>query len=268
MNTRRIKEFYFRKKKLSKNFFENVSFYEKWSKKHILTWIYYLYRYKDISVNKFSDLFVNYENIVFPIKVFSRGSTSLGIIDSKDNEYYLEFSTEYNKMIEYYIGKRKFPCDKTKTFEIAEDGQIILKEIGAIELKEDGNNKDDLFSISYDNKSHMTMANIEKKNATLEIRYTTQNEEFDGKILEYLFEINSKEEYFNDAFLILAKIEDIRKVDSLSIKAISNEEILSEIIVKNRVVTKYSFLERISDSEICLHRRIISEGVDKFITEH
>lgn len=264
----KVKEFYYRKKKLSKNFFENVSFYGKCVEKHILAWIYYLYRYKDTSINRFSDLFVKYEDIVFPITVFSRGRVSLGIIDSKDNEYYFEYSTEYSEMNEYHIGRRKYPCDIGKTFEIAKNGKISLKEMGVIQLKKDGNNKEEIFSINYDHNSKVTTATIQRKNETLEIMYAMQNEEFDDKILEYLFEVNSKDDYFNDVFPILSRIEGIEKVDSLSIKAISNSETLSEIVLENRIVTKYSFLERINNSEICLHRIIISEDVDTFIAEH
>ncbi len=104
----KIKLFFFREKKLMTNFFEGFNF-QKGNRKiklDILTWVYKL-KSKGICINKFSDLWKDCEEIIFPITVFRVESTILKIElrmeDSKGIIWYVTINTLYEDMLNYDI---------------------------------------------------------------------------------------------------------------------------------------------------------------------
>lgn len=90
------------------NFFEGFNF-QKGNRKiklDILTWVYKL-KSKGICINKFSDLWKDCEEIIFPITVFRVESTILKIElrmeDSKGIIWYVTINTLYEDMLNYDI---------------------------------------------------------------------------------------------------------------------------------------------------------------------
>lgn len=262
-----IKQYFYRKKLLRNNLFENVYCDNKRTKKDILYWMFWLHL-KGITINKFSDLFGKYGNIQFPIKVSSWGCTLLTIVDNHNDEYSITYSPyDYKKLETYSIGKRKYPYDKEITFQLTRKNEIIFKQIDVLELNEDNTtHKDDSFSLVYDYQENTTTAVIEQKDLEMEIVYQ-QNQELDNLVLYYLFEIAPKR-YFDDVLPILVGIRELEEINPISIKATKNSEISSEIVITDGIVKKYSFSEKISDSEVCLHQKTLSQTIEEFIVAY
>lgn len=262
-----IKQYSHRRKLLKRNnFFENVCC-DKRDQKDILYWMFWLHR-KGITINKFSDLFRKYSNIQFPIKVYSWGCTLLTIVDNHDDEYSITYSPyNYKKLETYSIGKSKYPYDKEITFQITRKNEIILKQIDVLELNEDNTtHKDDSFSLVYDYQENTTTAVIKQENSEIQIVYE-QNQELDNLVLYYLFEIAPKR-YSDDVFPILIGIRELGEINLISIKATKHSQISSELVITDGIVKKYSFSEKISDSEVCLHQKTLSQTIEEFIVAY
>ena len=262
-----IRQYFYRKKLLRNNFFENVYCDDKRTKKYILYWMFWLHR-KGITIHKFSDLFEKYSNIQFPIRIsYWSSCVVLVIIDNHDDEYYITYSPyDYKKLETYSIGKTKYPYDKEITFQLTPKNEIILKQIDVLELNEDNTTKDDSFSLVYDYQKNTTIGTIKQENSEIEIVYQ-QNGELDNIILYYLFEIASKC-YFNDVFPILVGLRELGEINLMSIKGMEYSEISSELVIADGTVKKYSFTEKISDSEVCLHQKTLFQTVEDFIVAH
>ena len=261
-----IKQYFYRRKLLRNNFFENVCCDNKQTEKEILYWMFWLHR-KGISINKFSDLFGKFINIQFPIKVSSWGNRLLTIVDNHDDVYDITYSPyNYKKLETYSIGGEMSPFSKEITFQLTRKNEIILREIGALQLNEDNTNKEDSFSLVYDYQKNTTTAMIKQENSEIEIVYQ-QNQELDNVVLFYLFEIAPKC-YFDDVFPILIGIRELGELNLISIKATKHSEISSELVITDGIVKKYSFTEKFSDSEVCLHQKTFSQNVKEFINLH
>ena len=77
-----LKTFFSRKFfRLNAHFFDDVCIKDKKLKNHIKSWMFNLKYYKDISINKFSDLFSKFEGIAFPITIYGIAN-HLNIIDA------------------------------------------------------------------------------------------------------------------------------------------------------------------------------------------
>ena len=106
-----------RETSLKEHFFDDVYFdveeleaagiNEKALKDDIMDWKTRLNNSKNISsINKFSDLFIKFEEIVFPITIYGRPH-HLEVKDSVGNKYYLHYSQlNHAKLGEYSIEKR------------------------------------------------------------------------------------------------------------------------------------------------------------------
>lgn len=272
-----------RKDSLEKTFFDNVYFdaeeleaagiNEKVLKDDIMDWMTRLKNSKNISINKFSDLFSKFEEIMFPITLYGRPH-SLKIKDSVGNKYYLHyFQLDYAKLGEYSIGKRFYPYDKEFGYCLKPENEVTLTEGGIIQLDEDGFNGDNSLYIIYNSQSDVTTAILDAKTWELHIAYPLSNHTYDEEISMYLFELANQFKYVDDVSFILEHLSNVLKTlgekYSLTITSYmttnNKKKMLSEICLTDGIVTNYSFSTRPSDSQICLTQMTLSEDLEHFL---
>lgn len=262
-----IKEFFYRLWLLVGGFFDDnveCSWKVKWQ---IAKWMSGVHRFKEVSIDKFSKLLSKYGDISFPIRVFENSDLSVRIV-SKNQTHYLEYFPYENT---YTIWRRNYPLCEDFTFEIINGSKIILTEKGVLKMKKDGTNDNEMgdYSFSYDYQKNMTTVTLKQKKEAIKIVYTLQDEEFDKKILDYLFTIAKPKRIWHDVLPILININDIRKVDNLSIQSMRDSKELSEIVVLDGLVKKYSFSDLKETSEVLYTTRYEKPmSVDVFIAKH
>lgn len=275
-----------RENSLEMHFFDNVYFdaeeleaagiNEKVLKDDIMDWMTRLKNSKNISINKFSDLFSKFEEIMFPITLYGRPH-SLKIKDSIGNKYYLHyFQLDYAKLGEYSIGKRFYPYDKEFGYCLKPENEVTLTDAGIIQLNENGNNGDHSLYIIYNYQSDITAAILNTKTLELQITYPLSNHIYDEEISMYLFEIANQFKYVDDVSFILKHLLNVLKTleekYSLTITSYmptnNKRTMLSEISLTHGIVTNYSFSTRPSDSQICLTQMTICEDLEIFISNH
>lgn len=274
MGFMKLKEFFYRRKLLSKNFFHNVYVSDKILKNKILHWIFYLKRYKHITVNKFEYLFSKFEGIVFPIKVYGV-NCHLTIIDSVGKEYYMIFEPyRWVEIDKYVIGIRLDSYDRDCGYHITPENGIVLRTRGILPLNEDGTNKDYWVTFNYNLKSSTTKAVVLTSNLAIEVSYPSQGDINDDKVSKMLFDVTKENRKVDDVFSIFNFIFKMSKgfenTRSLVIKSIDKKEkqILSEIWLSNGIVEKYTFTKRSSETEISFHKLRPSKKIEEFISEH
>lgn len=267
--SKKMKSFTFRRKLIKNQFFNSVVCNCKETKNSILDWMFNLYKSKNISIDHFSYIFIKYD-IAFPIQISEIGWALFKITDDNGNNHILRYNTSYEE--NYSIERREYPFGKFINFKINELNDIILMKADIIQLRKNNTGKrENMLSFVYDYVKHFTTVGVKhayQKHPYLKITYSLQNEEFDNEVLKLLCEITSFKELFNDVFDIFVGILDIGKIQTLSVKATYASNLLSEITLENGIVKSYSFTQKISESETCLHNNFISKKVDKFINEH
>ena len=265
-----IKEFFYRLWLLVGGFFDDnveCSWEVKWQ---ITKWISRIHRFKGVSINKFSDLFSKYEDISFPIRVLKNSDLSV-LVESKNDTLNLDWwYPSYDRS--YVIWKRKYPLCEDFTFEITEKNEIILKAKGVLMLKEDGTNDNERgdFNFSYDYEKNETTATLKQEKKTIKIVYTSQDKEFDKKILNILFGISFPRIIFHDVIPIFININNIRMPENLSIKSMQDSKELSEIVVLAGKVKKYSFsvIKDTSETLYTEHYKKDPRCVEDFISKY
>lgn len=260
--------------------FEN-KFINKRVKESISNWMFNLEKFKKIKIKKFKDLFSEFSEIVFPIKIVDsygyRYGLDIIIIDNEGKKYYmLKIDIwKYDEMETYSIGRRNSPLepliDREFCYKISKDNTITLMEIGAMKLKPDGTNDDILVNFCYNSQNNTTVATVSVSKTTKEmkIHYPTMNNDFDKKILEYLFHINEGNFYYYDVFPILKwMLLTISEEDvSLSITAEIEKEIYSEIYIVNGIVQIYTKTEIINEEEMRINKVIFAKRLEEFLTK-
>lgn len=274
MGFMKLKEFFYRRKLLSKNFFHNVYISDRILKKKILHWIFYLKRYKDVSIDKFEYLFSKYEEIVFPVKVYGINS-HLTIKDSIGKEYYLIFDPyRWKEFDKYVIGIRSDSYDRDCGYHITPENDIVLRTRGILPLNEDGTNKDYWITFNYDLKSSTTKAVVATSNSAIEVSYPSQSDINDEKISEMLFDVANENKNVDNVFSIIAVLfkmtKGLNETHSLAIKSVDkgDKQILSEILLSNGIVEKYTFTKRSSETESCFHKLRPLKKIEEFISEY
>ena len=235
--------------------------------------------YKDISIAKFTNLFDNFEGIVFPITIYGY-PRHLQIKDNAGNHYYLWYSTfDYENMEDYTIGVRTKHLDTEFTYRLNKNKEIVLKELWILQLDGDGNNTNNRIRFYYFNHNSedlITTAVLQTDTSKLEIHYPSVDSSQDEQIAAHLFDLGNKFTYIDDVSCVLVHISDILKKSNqkysltmTSYQIINKEKIiLSEICLSYGVITKYSFTTRTSDSQHSLNTQYLSEELESFISKH
>lgn len=269
------------------NFYEDVAFrdkiVEKEFKKSVTKWLLNLQIYKKIQVDKFKDLFSKLSEVVFPITIdYCLGSYSFHIkfVDDNEHMYYLSSSGiyKYETLEEYLIGRRDSTLeplvDREFHYKICEDEIIKLIESDAMKLNEQGLNDDVVVEFYYNEEKQTTRAMLKSYEVhnKIKIEYPTISDEFDKKVLGYLFSISKMSDYYYDVFPILEWIvaQILKKEFSVSIVADvgeDNEEISSEIQVLDGIVQRYVITKIISENEVQKFSINLSKSLDKFLME-
>ena len=265
-------------------FYEDIIFVNEFVSekvKNILAeWIFKLQEYKHIEIKKFKELFNELDEIVFPIIIkeayVGRCRFDIEFIEARRNKYYIFKRNiyDYHDMQKFIIGRRNSSLeplvDREFYYQICEDKTIKLIKTCALQLNQDGKNKDIVvdFCFNYDeHKTEATLWSYSSKNK-IRIKYPTMSDEFDKKVLKFLFDNESKL-YYYDVFSILkwivTAISDERA--SISVVAEIDEEIVSEIDVVNGIVQKYTVTKIINEGEMHIIKKIFAKELRKFLAE-
>lgn len=261
------------------HFFDDVRVEDKKIKNNIIEWMFMLKYYKDISIDKFTNLFNNFEGIVFPIAIYGY-PRHLQIKDNAGNHYYLWYSTfDYENMEDYTIGVRTKHLDTEFTYRLNKNKEIVLKELWILQLDGDGNNTNNRIRFYYFNRKsedQITTAVLQTETSKLEIHYPSVDSSQDEQIAAHLFDLANKFTYIDDVSCVLVDISDILEksyhkysLTMTSYQTINKEKvILSEICLSYGVITKYSFTTRTSDLQHSLNTQYLSEELESFISKH
>lgn len=265
------------------SFYEDVIFYKKVDKKQVnefmKKWRKNLEKFKQVRLKKFKDLLTPLEEIVLPITIHDTflgiSSFNVEMTDAEGKEYYLiqDAPYDYNKMNTYLIGRRNSQLepklDRDFTFQMNKEKTTLI-ETGALRLREDGTNGEEVVNFEYDTRNKKTKVTIKSYSSkrTIKIQYPTQDSEFDKKVLEYLFYIEKEKWYYYDVFPILEWIIT-KEEERITISIVSEieKEIMSQIEIQNGIVQKYTKSEVINEGEIHIQTAIYAKEMRQFMKE-
>lgn len=272
---RKLERFFYRcKLKLNKrDFFDGIKFIENRKLKDvIIDWTYNLERYKGITINNFSNLLKEFKGLTFPVSIKGldlRLRIRLYIEDANHRHYYMDiYKIDYERLAVYYIGERTQTLDTTFKYEIQSDG-ILLKKKNLMPLK-DGTSQDYDVTFEYGKETIAMLTNGDYK---ISVSYNESCNSSEKEISKYLFSLIYKEQIDN----VFANFVDIIKMFqkcnteepySLSIKLIEEDDILSEIIVREGVVVNYSYTVKHDDVKKCFYKLSLREKVENFISKY
>lgn len=244
----------------------------------VAEWIFDLQEYKDIEINKFKDLFNELDEVVFPIKIKECYGMNLYIkfLDAEGNEYYMsKYLYDYYSISQYMIGRRNSSLeplvDREFYYQIYEDKTIKLIKTCALQLNQDGKNKDIIVYFCYNHDENTTEAILQSYSSEniIRIKYPTMSDEFDKMVLKFFFDNESKW-YYYDVFPILKWIVTARSKENLSISVVAEveKEIFSEIEVVNGVVQKYTVTKIINEGEMHIIKKLFAKEVTEFLAQN
>lgn len=210
----------FRSKLREKATYQCVTFESEELEKSISKWILYMKIYKNVDIEKFSQLLNVWKEIKLPVKIKEDIITEdiitddiirLIVIDSENKEFYMEL---YNyDMDNYFIGRRNV-VDRQLRYNIKEYDEIILKESYVGLLNEDGKNKDGLISIKYNTEKQIATAKVYKEERIMEIKYRAEDSAMDNEIMNYLLSI-IENDYSNDVIPVVKNFITLLGIDDL-----------------------------------------------------
>lgn len=281
MKFEKLRLFLLRRRLERENFYEEIIFKDKETKKklkkNVAKWILYLEDYKQIKIGKFKDLFVELSEVKFPITIegcWGSYGLSINFFDDVGHKYYMHKSNfyGYKDIQEYLIGRRNSPLepsvDREFCYKISEDKTIELVKSTVMKLDEFDRNDDIVVEFCYYSKINKTEAILRsyEVNDRLRVKYPTISDEFDKKVLEYLFGVSKN--YYNVFPILKWLTTEIPNKDiSVSIVAEIDEEILSEIQVVNGIVHKYIFTKVISEDEVQKFTVKLAKSLEQFLKE-
>lgn len=278
----KLKEILFRIKLEKSDFYEDITFQNeilaKDVKRIVTKWIMNLQNYKEIKIEKFKDLFCKLDEIVFPIKIKDSVVSScleIRFTDKCGKKYYMSnrHISDYNEMENYIIGRRNSSLeplvDRDFHYRLLKDGTIVLKETGAMQLNFNGANKDTVVEFEYDYERSImdvTLKSFEFSDR-IEMGYPIINEEFDKKVLEFLFKINEENWYYYDVTPILKWLvnEISAEKPSIYITARVDGEICSEVVVVNGIVQEYIETMIVNEGEMLINKKIFAQDLHEFL---
>lgn len=272
-----------------RGFYEDISFkdklVEKKFKKNVTKWMSDLQRYKQIQIDKFKDLFTSLNEVVFPITIIdywhcSSYSLSMQFTDNNGHIYYMSNRNicNHNSFDEYLIGRSNSQLepfvDREFHYKICEDKTIELLMSSAMKLDEYGLNDEFIVDFYYNEEKQETEALLEAYlyHDKIKIIYPTISDEFDKKVLEYLFSISKKSDYYYDVFPILEWIATEIPDKEISVSIIADvgedtEEVSSEIQVIDGIVQRYVVTRIISENEVQKFTVKLAKSLESFLKE-
>ena len=269
----------YRIEKSNSHFFDDVRVEDKKIMDNIIEWMFMLKYYKDISIDKFTNLFNNFEGIIFPIIIYGH-PRHLQIKDNAGNHYYLWYNAfDFKNREDYTIGVRTKHLDTEFTYRLNKNKEIVLKELWISQLDDDSNNTNNRIRFcyfDYNSEDQITTAFLQTETSKLEIHYPSVDSSQDEQIASHLFDLANKFTYIDDVSCVLVHISDILKKSNqnysltmTSYQTINKEEIiLSEVCLSYGVITKYSFTTRTSDLQHSINTQYLSEELESFISKH
>lgn len=261
------------------NFYEDVLFENDFVKESvqivISEWIYNLKEYKSVKVKKFKDLFIKFNEIMFPIKIKDPNISTFGIniyiVDRFGRKYYFYKESIYENINEYYIGKRNTESkpfwDKEIHYRIHENGIIGVLGKEVVKLKEDGTNGD----LRYKDYHNANMQVIEVSDSCGKIKIEYPLIENIRKVIfaEFL-KSDEPKWYYYDVFPIFKcicnRVEDC-DIGSMHIVAEIEKEVYSEIQMVDNIVQKYTVTQIITEEEMHIIGKIFAKKLDEFLAE-
>ncbi|MBQ2937437.1 MAG: hypothetical protein IJE05_00905 [Clostridia bacterium] len=248
----------FRKKLIKRSFYEGVTFESKKLEKVISEWFFDLKEAKEVELNRFTELFCRWEEIVLPIRIKKESVTTLSIIatliDAENKEYYMNINRRLHYDFERYcLGKDKDRNIIREFYSIIEaKNQVILESSYTSLLSEDSKNEDCRTTIHYDTKNSRATAKIQNKNNILEVVYHDKGSSMDEIVTEYLLSIKDKNyskdivAILKDFIAVVGKKEDIIsiearvKVEGEGAKLSPKEKVCARICIEDGEVYDYS----------------------------
>ena len=265
-----MEEVFYRLKLNNRKFFKDVNFNgNKKLKNAIVSWYITLNKRKGITINSFSSLLKEYGEISFPVSIKGvnlRGSINLRIEDSNHRQYYMEiYKGYYEKMTVYDIGERTSKFDTTCEYEIQKETNVLKKKY-IIPLEKDGTNKD--FSITFEYGKEIT-ATLKTAFYKVIVSYDKKYDKIEKDMCEYLLSLSTEEQINNvfEKFLIIF-IMFFEENDSLSVKVISQKDILSKVVMEKGIVTSYSYTKKDSEFKTWYYSIIPMERMADFIIKY
>ena len=140
----------FEKKLIRSNFFDDIFIKDESLKKKILEWMFYLKKYQNISINKFSYLFSKLDDITFPLQIHGHCySGNLWVEDNSGKKFYFSYSPlDFYNMKIFSIGIRTQYFDTEFVYHLTSQGEIVLCEKLIMQLNKDNTNSKTMVSFS------------------------------------------------------------------------------------------------------------------------
>lgn len=181
---------------------------------------------------------------------------------------------DYHTMTQYIIERRNTVepgVDREFCYEISSDNTISLIETTVMKLKENGKNDDLVVSFLYNIEKYATEVELKTYafNRKIKIKYGVSSQEFEKRIMKFLFSINGK-----DFCKIIPVLEwlytNLMSVETstFSITSEVDEELFSEIDVVEGMVKYYMTTKIKSESETEIIKRICSSPISEFLKDN
>lgn len=280
MKFRKLKELLFRLVLEWGTFYEDVifedKFVEKCAKKVLSVWMYELYHYRKIRVNKFKDLFLKLDEVIFPIRIVrSYGAFCIEIyfFDNEGKKYYMSKRAiyDYHDMPNYVIGRRNSTLepyvDREFYYNISEDSQIRLIKTSIMKLKADGTNDDLVVYFCYDEEETKAGVKSYALDKEIVVRCKESNDEFEKKLTSTFFRIRDNTIYCNVFPILKWFVENFDKTYTISITSQKKDEIYSQLDIKDGIVQLY-ITTQILEGEIKITKRIFEKELEQFFKEN
>lgn len=250
---KRLKKVMLRKELRKRGFYEGVILESDEIEKVIAEWIFDLKKFKQIEINRFTELFCNWKEIILPVKIQKKAITNMQmrfiITDAEEKSYYMIMNRlQYLDLQEYYIGRRgnvvERNVDREYHYIIHPKNQILLDSSYAGLINEDGTNQNCMVAIHYNIKHSTATASIKNEEKKIVISYNAKDSSSDNDVINYLLSIKDKDDYkdvlqvLKDFVAILGNSKDITLIESRE-----KDMIYSRVCIKEGIVTEYSYFE-------------------------
>lgn len=285
MKFRKLKLLLMRKKLDKCNFYEDVKFANKIVaeklNEFITEWMLELEENKKIQINKFKDLFSEFKAITFPIEIkeaYGFYNLEVKITDSSNHKYYLKKRSVYveQEILTYTIGevsvKVETSIDKRLVYKICDNQSVVLTGRSIIETDRYGNcnSRVDIYYNDWNSITEITFKSEELK-TKMKVKYFSVDEKFEKIFTNYIMSNDGTNWYYYDVLPIFKWMlnKDYYNFNVfVNIVAEVNNEVVSELIVNNSIVERYTVTKIINEGEMHTIKKIFTEKLEVFLKEH
>lgn len=268
----------FRKSLEKRQFYDHVFFETEETKETITKWIYCLWDSKGIELHRFADLFCNWDEVVFPIRVvncvmqknmtaieiwkngFEGKDARINVIDAEEKKFYIDIVMSLPNINKFFIGRRDNNIDRKIEYKIIPPSKMNLQSFLIVKIDKNGMNQENKYFINYSSEEVEVRKIDTSKDSKVAIKYKAKDIERDEKVINLLSRTQVNLDNVLSLFFELIEILK-NKGDIISIKTTVNGNIHSEIVINDGMVLKYLYTEYLSyKDEVCIHR--ISQPLD------